>query len=155
MVTGASGLIGSAITARLISAGHNVFGLARKVKEAARRRPDAQWRKCDIARMTQSGLWVPYLDGVDAVVNCAGVLQDGPEDRREVSTPMALPLCSRRVSRRECGAWCIFPPSALTVKPPQNSLAPTRRRSQAAHPSALRSTLPHGVELSITSVKYI
>jgi NAD(P)-dependent dehydrogenase (short-subunit alcohol dehydrogenase family) len=80
LVTGASGLIGSAITARLISAGHNVFGLARKVKEAARRRPDAQWRKCDIARMTQSGLWVPDLDGVDAVVNCAGVLHDGPED---------------------------------------------------------------------------
>jgi nucleoside-diphosphate-sugar epimerase len=26
-------LIGSAITARLISAGHNVFGLARNVKE--------------------------------------------------------------------------------------------------------------------------
>jgi uncharacterized protein YbjT (DUF2867 family) len=80
MVTGASGLIGSAITARLISAGHNVFGLARNVKEEARRWTDAQWRTCDIARMTQSGLWVPYLDGVDAIVNCAGVLQDGPED---------------------------------------------------------------------------
>jgi uncharacterized protein YbjT (DUF2867 family) len=80
IVTGASGLIGSAITARLISAGHNVFGLARNVKEEARRWTDAQWRTCDIARMTQSGLWVPYLDGVDAIVNCAGVLQDGPED---------------------------------------------------------------------------
>jgi uncharacterized protein YbjT (DUF2867 family) len=52
MVTGASGLIGSAITARLISAGHNVFGLARNVKEDARRWTDAQWRTCDIARMT-------------------------------------------------------------------------------------------------------
>ena len=80
MVTGATGLIGSALTARLISAGHNVFGLARNVKEGARRWPDAQWGTCDIARMTQSGFWVPYLDGVDAVVNCAGVLQDGPED---------------------------------------------------------------------------
>jgi uncharacterized protein YbjT (DUF2867 family) len=80
MVTGATGLIGSAVTARLISAGHNVFGVARNVKEAARRWPGAQWRTCDIARMTQSGLWVSYLDGVDVVVNCAGVLQDGPED---------------------------------------------------------------------------
>jgi uncharacterized protein YbjT (DUF2867 family) len=80
MITGATGLIGSAITARLISAGHKVLGLARETKEAARRWPDAQWCSCDIARMTQSGLWFSYLDGVDAVVNCAGVLQDGPED---------------------------------------------------------------------------
>ena len=80
MVTEATGLIGSALTARLISAGHIVFGVARTVKEAARRFPAAQWKTCDIARMTQSGLWVPYLEGVDAVVNCAGVLQDGPGD---------------------------------------------------------------------------
>jgi uncharacterized protein YbjT (DUF2867 family) len=80
MVTGATGLIGSAITARLVSAGHNVFGLTRNVKEAARRFPAAQWCPCDIARMTQSGLWFPYLDGADAVINCAGVLQDGPGD---------------------------------------------------------------------------
>jgi uncharacterized protein YbjT (DUF2867 family) len=80
MVTGATGLIGSALTARLISAGHKVSGVARNVKEAARRFPTAQWRTSDIAHMTQSGLWVPYLDGVDAIVNCAGVLQDGPED---------------------------------------------------------------------------
>jgi uncharacterized protein YbjT (DUF2867 family) len=64
----------------LISARHDVFGFARKVKEAVRRWPDARWRTCDIAQLTQSGLWVPYLDKVDAVVNCAGVLQDGPDD---------------------------------------------------------------------------
>ena len=122
MVTGATGLIGSALTARLISAGHIVFGVARTVKEEARRFPAAQWKTCDIARMTQSGLWVPYLEGVDAVVNCAGVLQDGPGIARAVSTSTASLHYSRRVSRRECGAWCIFPLSALIVKLPQHSL---------------------------------
>ena len=80
MVAGATGLIGSTITARLISAGHNVSGLARDVKDAARHSPAAQWKACDIARMREPGLWMPYLEGVDAVVNCAGVLQDGPGD---------------------------------------------------------------------------
>src|SRR3984893_530153 len=46
---------------------------------------------------------------------------------RAVSTSMALQLCSLRVSRRECGAWCIFPPSALIVKLPQHSLAPSSK----------------------------
>jgi uncharacterized protein YbjT (DUF2867 family) len=33
-----------------------------------------------VARARHPDDWAPYLDGVDAVVNCAGVLQDGPVD---------------------------------------------------------------------------
>src|SRR5207302_11426219 len=31
-------------------------------------------------KATSPSYWLPHLDGVDAVVNCAGVLQDSPND---------------------------------------------------------------------------
>jgi uncharacterized protein YbjT (DUF2867 family) len=34
----------------------------------------------DISKATTPAYWLPHLAGVDAVVNCAGVLQDGPAD---------------------------------------------------------------------------
>lgn len=73
-------MIGSAVTARLLAAGHEVTGIARRVKEAARQFPAADWRAADIARMTDPGQWIPHLENVDALVNCAGVLQDSPWD---------------------------------------------------------------------------
>jgi uncharacterized protein YbjT (DUF2867 family) len=34
----------------------------------------------DISKATSPSYWLPHLAGTDAVVNCAGVLQDGPAD---------------------------------------------------------------------------
>jgi uncharacterized protein YbjT (DUF2867 family) len=78
MVIGATGLIGSAITARLLAAGHEVVGIARDIADASRRFPQARWLSLDIARMRKPQLWTPHLTGLDAVVNCAGILQDAP-----------------------------------------------------------------------------
>jgi uncharacterized protein YbjT (DUF2867 family) len=80
LATGATGLIGSAVVARLLTEGHEVIGLARSVGIAARQQPIARWRAVDIARMEKPENWDRYLEGVDAVVNCAGALQDGPRD---------------------------------------------------------------------------
>jgi uncharacterized protein YbjT (DUF2867 family) len=78
MVVGATGLIGSAITARLLAAGHDVVGIARGIADASRRFPKARWLSLDIAQMRKPQLWTAHLTGVDAVVNCAGILQDAP-----------------------------------------------------------------------------
>lgn len=77
LVLGATGLIGSAVCARAIAAGHSVVAAIR---------PDSDTRpagveavvEIDIARATDRSDWEPHLDDIQAIVNCAGVLQSGP-----------------------------------------------------------------------------
>jgi uncharacterized protein YbjT (DUF2867 family) len=80
LVTGAYGFIGSAVTARLLADGHEVIGMGRDVSRAAQRLPDVRWIALDIAKTTAAEDWLPHLSGVEAVVNCAGVLQDNASD---------------------------------------------------------------------------
>ena len=80
LVIGATGLIGGAVVARLIEMGHEVVGIARRTGRARRSMPAAQWLALDIAAMTEVQYWLSCLAGVEAVVNCAGVLQDSPRD---------------------------------------------------------------------------
>jgi uncharacterized protein YbjT (DUF2867 family) len=79
MVTGATGLIGSAVCARLAAEGHAVVAVVRNQKApglAAAERTIA----IDLSAATRTEDWLPHLAGVDAVVNCAGVLQDSPRE---------------------------------------------------------------------------
>src|SRR4051812_45909205 len=80
LVTGATGLIGASIVSALAQAGHEVVGIARHTDRAGRSMPKARWIALDIAAATTAEEWLLYLGGLDAVVNCAGVLQDGPGD---------------------------------------------------------------------------
>lgn len=79
LVTGAYGLIGSACLARLHAAGHDLVAAGRAA--APRRRFSyAHWISADFARLTEPEQWLPVLAGIDAVINCVGVLQDGARD---------------------------------------------------------------------------
>lgn len=80
LVTGAYGFIGSAVTARLSADGHEIIGVGRRIAEARTRRPDIRWIALDIGRAKSPEDWLPHLQGMEAVVNCAGVLQDAPGD---------------------------------------------------------------------------
>lgn len=77
VVIGATGLIGFAVLARLASDGHDVVGLARSVETAARSLPKARFVSLDLSTVTPERL-ARELEGADAVVNAAGLLQDGP-----------------------------------------------------------------------------
>lgn len=104
LVTGAYGFIGSAVTARLSADGHQLVGVGRSTKDAARRRPDIKWIRLDIGRAKSPEAWLPHLEGVEAVVNCAGLLQDSlRDDVRTVQTDGTIALfeaCERAGVRR-------------------------------------------------------
>jgi uncharacterized protein YbjT (DUF2867 family) len=80
LAIGAYGLIGTYVALRLVADGHDVVGLGRRTAEAARRLPAIRWITGDLRRMTREEDWDGPLRGIEAVVNCAGVLQDGPND---------------------------------------------------------------------------
>jgi uncharacterized protein YbjT (DUF2867 family) len=78
LVVGASGLIGAAVTARLVGRGDSVLAVSRRSMDAGAAK--LKWKRLDIAEATEAESWLPLLDGIDAVVNCAGILQDSPSD---------------------------------------------------------------------------
>jgi uncharacterized protein YbjT (DUF2867 family) len=80
LIVGATGLIGSSIAARLLDEGHRVVGAGRSVASWERRMPGVRWLRLDLADTTEADDWLPHLTAIDAVVNCAGALQDGPAD---------------------------------------------------------------------------
>jgi uncharacterized protein YbjT (DUF2867 family) len=80
LLLGATGLIGSAVAARLTADGHEVVGVARHVDSIARRVPVARWIALDLRTIGSPEDWAPHLGGIDAVVNCAGTLQDSVRD---------------------------------------------------------------------------
>ncbi|WP_245278955.1 NAD(P)H-binding protein [Mesorhizobium loti] len=81
LVLGGYGLIGEAVVGRLVRDGHQVIGLGRDIRDARRRWPAVGWIAADMAQLLTAEDWLPMVAGMDAVVNAAGALQDGPRDR--------------------------------------------------------------------------
>lgn len=80
LILGATGFIGSEVVRSLHGRGHAVTGLARSVGRAKDKWPFANWISADLARMTHPGNWDALVRDHDAIVNCAGALQDGLSD---------------------------------------------------------------------------
>ena len=104
LVTGATGLIGSACLARLHREGHELVAAGRAIGEAARRQPFARWIAADFSRLTEPDDWMPLIAGIDAVVNCVGVLEQSIRDDivgTQVGGTIALfDACARAGIRR-------------------------------------------------------
>lgn len=69
LLTGAHGFIGGFIAAALREAGHTVIAAVRSPR-------GAHEIACDLARDVDAAVWLPRLAGIDAVVNCAGILRE-------------------------------------------------------------------------------
>lgn len=104
LVVGATGLIGAATVARLIHDGHHMTGIARDIRRAERRWPQVRWIGLDLSKTISPDVWLPHLDGVQAVVNCAGILQDAPGESvrgvHERGIAALFEACARKGLRR-------------------------------------------------------
>ena len=101
LVIGATGLIGSHVLRALRAAGCQAIG-------ASRRRPAGEradhWVELDFGSMTREQNWLRPLAGVDAVINCVGIIREAREgdfDRLHRAAPVALfAACERLGVRR-------------------------------------------------------
>jgi len=80
LLLGASGFIGSEIARKLLAKGHKVTGVGRDLAYGRKILPELNWLHGDLRELTTSLSWQPFLEGVDAVVNASGALQDGLRD---------------------------------------------------------------------------
>ncbi len=93
LVTGATGFIGRHICACLLGRGYVVTGAARNVASLRRRFPGVNCVRIDMNRMLSPDDWSPLLAGIDAIVNCAGILQSSMAQSAEAihaAAPKAL-----------------------------------------------------------------
>jgi uncharacterized protein YbjT (DUF2867 family)/uncharacterized membrane protein YphA (DoxX/SURF4 family) len=93
LVTGATGLIGSALVEALIARGHTPVPAVRDIGVARLRWPRLQPVRVDFTRDHATDDWRPRLDGLDAVVNAVGILRERGAQTFEalhVRAPVAL-----------------------------------------------------------------
>lgn len=104
LLIGATGFIGSAIAARLKAGNMQVTAVTRSTGGIARRLGADRLIRLDLRRATRPEDWLAALDGVDAVVNAAGVLQDSARDSTRavhIDAPAALyAACAKAGVRR-------------------------------------------------------
>lgn len=80
LILGATGFIGFELARQLAADGHHVTGMGRDARRAITRLPQVAWIRADLANLTEEKHWSVHLAGHDAVINCAGALQDGALD---------------------------------------------------------------------------
>lgn len=78
LLLGAGGFIGSAVLARFAAERVPVRAVARRTAKVGEL-PGVERRALDLERLVAPSDWLPHLEGIDAVVNCSGVLQGSRE----------------------------------------------------------------------------
>lgn len=80
LILGGNGFVGMAVAKLLSDRGNSVVALGRSVDKPKRQMPQIIWKSVDISTRLRPEDWLPLLENIDAVVNCAGTLQDSARD---------------------------------------------------------------------------
>ena len=122
LILGGTGFIGRHAAAALRARGHTVLIGTRRPKRALAKLPpalrDADLRETHMESLTTRYVWKPLLLGVDAVLNCVGILRErGSEtyDRVHHMAPRALAVACERMNVR------LVHVSALGLRPESRS----------------------------------
>jgi uncharacterized protein YbjT (DUF2867 family) len=129
LLTGANGFIGSHLTALLLREGHQVRAAVRDPDKFMLRFPRAEAVAADLNRMTDPARWLTMLSGVDAVINCAGILQSRHEQSAaaiHADAPSALFEAAGRLGVRKVIQISAVSSGASTEYAETKSLADTR-----------------------------
>lgn len=90
MLLGAGGFIGRHIMAELLAAGHELVGVVRSKSNLNAAFPTVRFLSLDLALATDKVDWEKHLNGIECIINAAGILR-GPEmDEIHVQMPNAL-----------------------------------------------------------------
>lgn len=93
LVTGATGFIGGHVIAALQRAGHEVTAVARSPASLARRYRELNVVTGDFSRDHAASDWLPRVRGIDAVINCVGIIRESRGQRFDAlhrDAPIAL-----------------------------------------------------------------
>jgi len=101
LLLGAAGFIGRHLLSHLLSAGHQVTGIARNDNGIDAAFPDAVFHSLNLARMTNSADWIGYLDDIDIVINAAGILRGPDMQAIHLDMPTALHTACEQMGVRQ------------------------------------------------------
>ncbi|WP_445371798.1 SDR family oxidoreductase [Methylomonas sp. HW2-6] len=93
LLTGATGFIGRAIALALLEQGHRVTACCRRPQRLRLESPLLTPLALDFAEADQIENWLPHLQGIDAIVNCVGIIAPGPRQsfqQLHSQSPIAL-----------------------------------------------------------------
>ncbi|MGJ0485369.1 MAG: NAD(P)H-binding protein [Methylomicrobium sp.] len=78
LLTGATGFIGGHLLRVLLADNHRVTVVSRHPERLLRQFPGLDVIVLDFKEAAESRLWLPYLEGIDAVINAVGLIKESP-----------------------------------------------------------------------------